>query len=402
MGFKLLFVLILPLFSLVDSWDISLVLEREALYAVGGEAFRVQPELSVWNKKKTNHYTNLEGKIVATLRHPTIVERLGIISNGICRTDESGVSLMLDRGTAKFLDLCINRSNERYTIIFELFDEFGIRIGSTEQSNVNVHIGNPYQIGVIRAPKVVIGGKVWPVNPVVAVQDRGQNTIDSINHGNISVYLAHPSNGGRLSFNGTYEEIAGIIDQLTNQRTMIWSNGTAQFEGLSIDVAQERYQLNFSTTIPLDGPSFCLSDPIHVQAGEPEGLVEVEGPHMSSVHGGKTFAHQPVLHLVDAGGNIAIKDNTSLVKISLYDNPSNASLFPTDKTIAKADAGVARFRNLFINAYGNRYRFIYEFFSLADDGTYIRMNTSTTGKSINSIYINIFHIIATHIYIVHR
>ena len=108
---------------------------------------------------------------------------------------------MLDRGTAKLLDLCINRSNERYTIIFELFDEFGIRIGSTEQSNVNVHIGNPYQIGVIRAPKVVIGGKVWPVNPVVAVQYRGQNTIDSINHGNISVYLAHPSNCGRLSFN---------------------------------------------------------------------------------------------------------------------------------------------------------------------------------------------------------
>lgn len=368
----------------VHSWDISLILEREASGAVGGEAFLVQPELSVSNKKKTNLYTNIEGQIRAKLVHAMVKEKLGVISNGRCETDDSenGISFPIKGGVTKFSDLCINRSGDGYIIVFELFDEFGILLGSTKQVNINVQKGNPYQIGVIQAPRVVFGGKAWLVSPIVAIQDRGRNKIDNINDGNISISLVGVSNGGRLSFPGIYDD-EGNTQHNASPNTMRWSNGTAEFEGLSIDVAQEGYQLNFSTSISLSGPSFCLSDPISVQAGEAEGLVEIEGPHMGPVYGGKVFVHQPVLHLVDAGGNIATNDNASLVSISLYEHLSNASIFPIDKTVVTSEAGVVRFRNLFINPSGNGYRFIYELFSLMDDGSYIRTNITHLGKCMN-------------------
>jgi hypothetical protein len=368
----------------VFSWDISLILEREASDAVGGEAFLVQPELSVFNKKKTNLYSNIEGRIRAKLVHAMVEEKLGVTSNGRCETDEleNGISLPIKGGVTKFSDLCINRSGEGYVIVFELFDEFGIILGSTKQVDINVLKGNPYQIGVIQAPTVVFGGKAWLVSPIVAIQDRGRNKIDNINDGNISISLVGVSNGGRLSFPEIYDD-EGNIQQNTSPNIMRWSNGTAEFEGLSIDVAQEGYQLNFSTSIALSGPTFCLSDPIYVQAGEAEGLVEIEGPHMGPVYGGKVFVHQPVLYLVDAGGNIATNDNTSLVSISLYDNLSNAPVLPNDKTVVTSEAGIVRFRNLFINPSGNGYRFIYELFSLMDDGSYNRTNITTLGKSMN-------------------
>lgn len=379
--FVILLVLLKQLLSIVYAWDVSLVIETYASNAVGGEAFQTQPKIHVYNQKKTKQYTDIEGNVVASISSPFESERLGVIRNGICESDayKDGVFVSVAEGKVAFVDLCINRFGT-YVLHFELFDEYGILLGNTDIKSFHVVIGSPYKIGIIQMPTNVLGGRVWSVNPIVAVQDRGRNTIASISYGNVSVSLANKQSENYLRVEVMYQIVYDDLYRVTMPKSILWSNGTAEFKGLFVDIASTGYRLNFTTDLDLPGSKVVISEEINVQIGSPKALIEVEGPHLSPVTGGKVFIHQPVVNVVDDGGNLVTEHRSMLVSATLCSNPTNSSLLPFDSAWATVENGVAVFRDLYIQKAGDRYNLRYALWTLEADDMYHRNNITTHGE----------------------
>jgi hypothetical protein len=176
--------------SHVCAWDISLKITQPASNGIGGEVFAIQPIVEIFDKAGIKKYDNIEGRIVASLYHSDFTdEKIGIVAYDECDVEAYGeeVSVDVTGGDASFSGLCINRSGEKYSIRYTLFDEFNILLGHAIQTNLAVEVGEPYTIGVVQLPVSCQGGVMWTVNPIVAVQDRGRNTVDSVNNGTVSV-----------------------------------------------------------------------------------------------------------------------------------------------------------------------------------------------------------------------
>ena len=92
-------------------------------------------------------------------------------------------------GEATFENLCIDKAGDGYKIRYTLKDEYNISLGHVVGDAFNVSVGEAYQLGLIRQPHGVYGGIHWEVMPIVAVQDRGYNTITSVNNGTVSIAL---------------------------------------------------------------------------------------------------------------------------------------------------------------------------------------------------------------------
>lgn len=190
-------------------WDVSLVVTQHASGAFGGESFSIQPKISVFDLKGVTKHTNLIGRIVATLEYSTTAsttisshipdnELLGMeysIANdgGGCTVNENEeISFPVINGDVAFVGLCVNTAFDKYFIRYTLKDEYNITLGFVIGPQLVVEVGNPYQIGVIHCPTVVFGGSRWDVEPVVAIQDRGRNTVETVNEGNVSFRTSLP------------------------------------------------------------------------------------------------------------------------------------------------------------------------------------------------------------------
>ena len=173
-----------------SAWDVSLRIGQEASNGIGGEDFGSQPIISIFNKSGTKKYDGMVGRVLASLSSTSKnhQELLGIASQEGCDTSglETGVSVDLNNGEVHFSGLCINRAGLEYSIQYTLFDEFDILLGDVVQSDISIEVGQPFTIGVVHAPTSVRGGVTWETNPIVAVQDKGQNTLTNISEGSVS------------------------------------------------------------------------------------------------------------------------------------------------------------------------------------------------------------------------
>ena len=181
-------------------WDISLTVQQNISGAIGGEPFVTQPVISIYNLKGLIKYTNdLKGRVIAELEQSSATvndedELLGLKdANGECHVnDEIELSAPLIDGDAAFLGLCVNTASSRYRIKYTLKDEYNITMGSTKGAEFDVSIGKPYQIGVVQSANIVYGGTTWDTKSIVAVQDRGRNTVPSVNNGTVSIFALLP------------------------------------------------------------------------------------------------------------------------------------------------------------------------------------------------------------------
>lgn len=159
-----------------------------------------------------------------------------------------------------------------------------------------------------------------------------------------------------------YDVDFDVAHQILSPNQLDWTNGTAEFHGLSIKTVGHSHQLKFTTDVNIPGGSYFLSENIHVTTGPPFALRVIEEQGLSEVFGGKAFVHQPLLHIVDAGGNIVESDSTSRVVASIYNNPitnGESVLHPSSSTIVKAEKGVVRFKSLSIAQAAKLYRLKY-------------------------------------------
>lgn len=174
-------------------WDVSLVIQQDVSEAIGGEAFAVQPTISVFDLKGTKKHTDLTGRIIATLEHRSSEfgnEILGFETlDGECHVDrEVELAVVLSNGHAAFNGLCVNTAAVGYFLKYTLKDEFNITLAQLNGNKFLVSIGNPFQIGVIQTAHTAVGGVAWETKSVVAIQDRGRNTITSVNLGTVRLH----------------------------------------------------------------------------------------------------------------------------------------------------------------------------------------------------------------------
>uniref|UniRef100_K3WAD3 YHYH domain-containing protein n=1 Tax=Globisporangium ultimum (strain ATCC 200006 / CBS 805.95 / DAOM BR144) TaxID=431595 RepID=K3WAD3_GLOUD len=136
------------------------------------------------------------------------------------------------------------------------------------------------------------------------------------------------------------------------------------FQGTYIDVAGSPYTLRYTTDLVLPGGSEVETNPFTVAAGVCNNLVLLNTSVEAT--GGKAFAIQPVLKLVDSGGNILEEDSSSMVRVAISSNPSDGVLSPSQSLKAYVRHGVAIFRSLKIDRAGNDYSLVFTLYTRMD------------------------------------
>ena len=146
-----------------------------------------------------------------------------------------------------------------------------------------------------------------------------------------------------------------------------FQDGLATFRNLFINEAGMYYSLRFSTDLLLPGQSESVSREFSVRVGDAAKIVLIKDASDGTVLGGKAFSPQPKLEMRDAGGNLLVYDSSSIIRVSLYSNPSRGELSPLSGTSGILDKGSMQFHGLSIDKAGIGYRLKYDFLKHTDD-----------------------------------
>ena len=178
---------IIPLFiptSYSSSWDVSLIEQKPSLS---------NPSFPYLIKKGVDKRINLVGTIEAQLYTTTPSntnqeheeEQLRVFQSDKCVSVKNAILTIVMDGEATFHNLCMNKAGSNYQIRYTLRDEFDIILGTHVGNPFSVSVGIRYQIGVVVQPANITVGVPILNDPVVAVQDRGFNTIETVNNGTV-------------------------------------------------------------------------------------------------------------------------------------------------------------------------------------------------------------------------
>lgn len=126
--------------------------------------------------------------------------------------------------------------------------------------------------------------------------------------------------------------------------------------------------------------------PFTVSVGKIFQIQSVKGffPTSYPIYGGEFFPVTPKVRLLDKGGNLAVGDSTSAVAISIFHNPTGATLGLPDSLFPVATNGIVQFRNLVVDKVGTNYTFLYRLYNysaLTDEYTYT--GVSNVSKPFN-------------------
>lgn len=197
-----------------------------------------------------------------------------------------------------------------------------LQVNSEPMSN---RLGLPYELRVIQDVGTATGGVEFKPQPIVAIVDKGGNTVTTVSSGTMTVSICQPSDGMGCAANpgGTLTSLAA-----TSSFVASISAGRAVFSGLSIDKAGTPYQLLFVSTYTGLSQTTLITAEFTVGVGR---AVEIRmEQNVSDAKGGLPFGQQPVISLRDAGGNIVTEDNVqppySTVSLHLSNNPTVALL----------------------------------------------------------------------------
>jgi hypothetical protein len=170
---------------------------------------------------------------------------------------------------------------------------------------------------VIQQPSATdLSGAVLSQQPIVDLYTSG-NALDTGANGNVTVSIT-----------------SGAPSTLSGTTTVIASSGVATFSGLALNALVGPYTLTFADAT--DSPTTQASSTITVSAGAATKLAFATAPAAGAVSG-VALTPQPVVDVVDSGGNI-VTSNTSTVTAA-YSGAGNSLTFNTKAAVA----GVATF-----------------------------------------------------------
>ena len=169
----------------VAGWNIALSVTSQAGGAFGGEPFLIQPVVIVNNKKgelqssfqgrmTVQAHTSLNGKYEAVWKEGEVVPTAA---------SDTFISESVVNGQVAFAGLGIDTVGGGYQLNFVLCDEHGLIMGTAIGDEFTVNVGEKFQLGFVIQPEMAYGGSVFGSQPLLAVQDRGGNTVTDVSEG---------------------------------------------------------------------------------------------------------------------------------------------------------------------------------------------------------------------------
>ncbi|CAM9692628.1 unnamed protein product, partial [Hapterophycus canaliculatus] len=251
-------------------------------------------------------------------------------------------------GRAIFSGLFVNEAGEGFVCRFVAFNSAGIGVAWIDSDPFDVGVGEPYVIAISTPVGRMHAGSVFDIPPVISVQDKGGNVVETYSEGRIEATLvAAPGLGVLLPAS----EVSADIRY-----------GYAYFSSLYIKEAGIGYRLGFNATnltSNLGGGSYVESTDFTVGIG-PAYRLELEDDILDgAIISGSPFEDQPRVRAYDLGDNI-LSSSESAVLVSVLVNPAAATLWPTDRVMTE---GVATFSGLFLDRRGRNVKLRFSLFS---------------------------------------
>lgn len=309
----------------------------QPLTSTAGEPLSLQPVVAL---------TDDSGNILTTENDGTVTVSIGNNPSRFAVVYPSGSAFAFVNGIARCAGLYINEANVGFTLVLSSFYH-GVR---TETSAFDVVVGPRYRLAIHADISTAYGGTPFLPQPTAAVVDKGGNVVTATSEGSVRIEIEVNPVGGLL-----------LPAAILNVSIV---SGIARFLGVFIDVAGSPYKLRYTTDLALAGGNTVVTNPFTVAAGVCNKLVITSTPGTSK--GGKAFNIQPVLKLIDSGGNTLEADSTSRIRVSIAANPSRGTLTPTDALVADVRNGIAVFRSLKIDKAGNGYSLRFTLYNKVD------------------------------------
>ncbi|KAG7400522.1 Gamma-tubulin complex component 2 [Phytophthora boehmeriae] len=298
----------------------------QPLSSTAGEPLSLQPVVAL---------TDDSGNILTSESDGTVSVSIGNNPSRFAVMWPTDNTFTFVNGIARCSGLYINEAATGYTLVLSSFYH-GVR---TETSSFDVVVGPRYRLAILADISTAYGGTAFLPQPTAGVVDKGGNVVTATNEGTVRIEIE-------------VNPVGGLLLPAAVLNTSI-VNGSARFRGVFIDVAGSPYKLRYTTDLALDGGSTVVTNPFTVAQGVCNKVVIVSSPR--AAEGGKAFTLQPVLKLIDSGGNTLEGDSSSLVRVSIATNPSRGTLKPTDALTAYVRNGFAMFRGLKIDKAGSGY-----------------------------------------------
>ncbi|KAH9133106.1 hypothetical protein AeRB84_020746 [Aphanomyces euteiches] len=196
---------------------------------------------------------------------------------------------------------------------------------------------NGNSLVVISQPTTITAGDAIQPPPVVQLIDDSGLVLTSINAGFVTVSIGvNPPVFGQLS------GITGLTFPIIG--------GIATCTGLSIDLIGAGYTLKFASLYHgLQTESF----PFNILLGPAYKLSMYT--YIGTALGGTPFLPQPIVSIVDKGGNVVDNVNQGTVSVAILNNPVGGILTPTSAYTVMLYQGLGKFFDLKIDKAGGPY-----------------------------------------------
>ncbi|CAM9475932.1 unnamed protein product [Chrysoparadoxa australica] len=344
------------LFACTSSLAYTLSVRSQPGQAKGGEPFREQPQVEIYNGATLD--TTFQGYVTAELYSSP--EGWEGLDPG---PDANAATFTNLEGRATFSGLTIDGAGEGFILRFVAYNSFDVGVAYTESEPFEVLVGDPYQLDLLWGAGTIFGGGNFDLPPTVAVQDKGGNDLSSLSDGSALCWLSASPAGAILE----PEEYASSDIIL----------GHATFPDLSLDLAGE-YMLSCNTTLSddLEGTGKVDSPPFTVGVGPASYMTLIRDPVAgAAIVAGESFPEQPLVGVYDAGGNLLAEDSLSAVLVTIDFNPGGAELGPNGHNFEVLRNGKATFNSLYLSKKGHAFilrfsHYIYDSISDGSEGSY--------------------------------
>nr|CCA22127.1 predicted protein putative [Albugo laibachii Nc14] len=192
---------------------------------------------------------------------------------------------------------------------------------------------------IVRQPTTMTAGEAYANAVIVHLVDERDNFLTEINYGSVSLRIR------------TAEPTSATVKPEYNSYPIV--NGIAQCGKFIIDKAGKDYRLSIVSVLY---KAMTVTAPFDVTAG-PAHTLFIDSDTITAF-GGIAFHPQPVVSIIDRGGNI-VEDLTASVQIEISKNPAGGQLLPAMNLLTNVSSGHARFSGLYINTAGCLYKLRY-------------------------------------------
>ncbi|KAL4086352.1 hypothetical protein PRIC1_014479 [Phytophthora ramorum] len=327
----------------------------QPLTSTAGESLSVQPVLAL---------TDDSGNILTTENSGMVSVSIGNNPSRFAVMYPLGNTFSFVNGIARCSGLYINTAGVGYTLVMSSFYH-GVR---AETSGFDVIVGPRYRLAILADISTAYGGTPFLPQPTAGVVDKGGNLVADTTEGSVRIEIEVNPVGGLL-----------LPAAVLNVSIVA---GIGRFRGTFIDVAGSPYKLRYTTDLLLVGGSTVVTNPFTVAAGVCNRLELTSTPGGSK--GGKAFLTQPVLKLLDSGGNTLEADSSSIIRVTIAANPSRGTLTPADALSANVYKGVAVFRSLKIDKAGNGYSLRFTLYNKVEGkNTWKKSGISQVSKTLD-------------------